>query len=372
LISVAVIIAAQALIVSCNGDSGGSDDDSSPVDVIIDESGEGLGQTLAFPLRTIVDPAGNIYVSGYSSDNVFKITPLGVITEIFDATGDSANACERAFDLAIDATTGNVFVTCPASGNVFKITPGGVITEIIDNVVIGIVDGEEKEVPYLVNDPNGIAVDTEGNLFLAATASDVVLKITPGGVDTVIIDENGDGAGNLLESPRSIAVAANGDVYVAGQDTDNVFRITPMGDVIEILDETGDGALNTLDAPYEVILGTNGNLYVAGRGSNNVFQVTSPGAMTEITEITGRISDADPLVINSPTHLAIGASDILYVTAREDDVYQISPGEPVERVIDGDGLRGSISAASDLAVDANGNLYLPGGGSHNAVQFLAP
>jgi hypothetical protein len=60
------------------------------------------------------------------------------------------------------------------------------------------------------------------------------------------------------------------------------------------------------------------------------------------------------------------------VTGREDDVYQIGPGEPVKRIIDGDGLRGSISVASDLAVDANDNLYLPGGGSDNAVQFLAP
>ena len=117
------------------------------------------------------------------------------------------------------------------------------------------------------------------------------------------------------------------------------------------------------------MVGPDDHVYVAGRGSNNVFQVSSGGV---ITEITGRMSDDDALVIDSPTHLAIGASNILYVTAREDDVYQIGLGEPVERIIDGDGLRGSISIASDLAVDANDNLYLPGGGSDNAVQFLAP
>ena len=375
LIGVAAIIAAQALFVSCKSDSGDSDDDSSPVDVIIDESGDGLGQTLAFPLRTIVDPTGNIYVSGYSSDNVFKITPLGVITEIIDARGEPEDLdknCERAFDLAIDAE-GNVFVVCQVSSNVFKITPDGVITEIIDNVVIGIVEGEEKEVPYLVNDPNGIAVDTADNLFLAATESDVVLKITSDGESTVIIGADGDGFGKLLAKPRSVAVDTNGNVYVAGEETDNVFKITPeegvvQGVVTEILDATGDG-LNTLDAPYEVVVGPDDHVYVAGRGSNNVFQV-SPGG--EITEITGRMSDAAAWVIESPTYLAIGESNILYVTGREDDVYQIGPGEPVERIIDGDGLRRSISVASDLAVDANGNLYLPGGGSHNAVQFSAP
>ena len=368
LIGVAAIIAAQALFVSCKGDSGGSNDDSAPVDVIIDESGNGLGQTLAFPLRTIVDPTtGNIYVSGYSSDNVFKITPSGMITEIIDASGepeDLDNNCERAFDLAIDAE-GNVFVVCQVSSNVFKITPDGEITEIIDNVVIEIDDGEEKEVPYLVNDPNGIAVDTAGNLFLAATESDVVLKITSDGESTVIIGADGDGFGKLLAKPRSVAVDANGNVYVAGDETDNVFQITSEGVVTEILAATGDG-LNTLDAPYEVVVGPDDHVYVAGRGSNNVFQVSPDGL---ITEVTGRMSDAAAWVIESPTYLAIGESNILYVTGREDDVYQIGPGEPVERIIDGDGLRRSISVASDLAVDANGNLYLPGGGSDNAVQF---
>jgi streptogramin lyase len=366
-IGVAAIIAAQALFVSCKGDSGGSNDDSAPVDVIIDESGNGLGQTLAFPLRTIVDPTGNIYVSGYSSDNVFKITPLGVITEIFDATGDSKSDCERASDLAVDAV-GNVFVACQSSNNVFKITPADVITGVI--VITEVVEGPEDEAVCTFCNLNGIAVDAEGNLFLAATASDAVFKVTPLGVITEIISADGAGPGKLLDNPRSVAVDTNGNVYVAGEETDNVFKITPEegvveGVVTEILAATGDG-LNTLDAPYEVVVGPDDHVYVAGRGSNNVFQV-SPGG--EITEITGRMSDAAALVIDSPTYLAIGESNILYVTGREDDVYQIGPGEPVERIIDGDGLRRSISVASDLAVDANGNLYLPGGGSDNAVQF---
>jgi len=357
------MIAAQALFVSCKSNSGGSDDDSSPVDVIIDESGDGLGQTLAFPLRTIVDPmTGNIFVSGYSSDNVFKITPLGVITEIIDATGDPEELnrdCERASDLAVDVD-GNVFVACQFSNNIFKITPLGVITEIIE--------GPEDEAACIICNVNGMAVDAEGNLFIAATASDAVFKVTPDDEITEVIGADGDGDGKLLGSSRSVAVDTNGNVYVAGEETDNVFKITPEGVVTEILDATGDG-LNTLDAPYKVVVGPDDHVYVAGRGSNNVFQV-SPGG--EITEITGRMSDAAALVIDSPTYLAIGESNILYVTAREDDVYQIGLGAPVERIIDGDDLRRSISVASDLAVDANGNLYLPGGGSDNAVQFLAP
>jgi streptogramin lyase len=362
-IGVAVMIAAQALFVSCKSNSGGSDDDSSPVDVIIDESGDGLGQTLAFPLRTIVDPmTGNIFVSGYSSDNVFKITPLGVITEIIDATGDPEELnrdCERASDLAVDVD-GNVFVACQFSNNIFKITPLGVITEIIE--------GPEDEAACIICNVNGMAVDAEGNLFIAATASDAVFKVTPDVEITEVIGADGDGDGKLLGSSRSVAVDTNGNVYVAGEETDNVFKITPEGVVTEILDATGDG-LNTLDAPYKVVVGPDDHVYVAGRGSNNVFQVSSGGV---ITEITGRLSDDDALVIDSPTHLAIGESNILYVTAREDDVYQIGLGAPVERIIDGDDLRRSISVASDLAVDANGNLYLPGGGSDNAVQFLAP
>ena len=79
-----------------------------------------------------MDAAGNVYVAGATSDNVFKITPLGVITEIIDAAGDGAgNPLDNPRDIAV-APDGTVYVAGVNSDNVFRITPAGTISEILD------------------------------------------------------------------------------------------------------------------------------------------------------------------------------------------------------------------------------------------------
>ncbi len=68
-----------------------------------------------------VDDSGNAYVTGAQSDNAFKITPDGVITEIIDSTGDGlGNRLNGLYGIAVD-DAGNAYVTGRSSDNAFKI-----------------------------------------------------------------------------------------------------------------------------------------------------------------------------------------------------------------------------------------------------------
>lgn len=92
---------------------------------IIDASGDGAGNALDEPASVAIDELGNVYIAGFGSDNVFRITPAGVITEIIDETGDGAgNALDAANRVAVDAM-GNVYATGSLSDNVFKLAPDG-------------------------------------------------------------------------------------------------------------------------------------------------------------------------------------------------------------------------------------------------------
>ena len=144
--------------------------------------GDGMGNALDYPRSIAVDDSGNAYVTGSVSDNAFKITSDGLITEIIDATGDSM--------------------------------------------------GNEIDYPW------GITVDDSGNAYVTGSASDNAFKITSDGLITEIIDSTGDGMGNALHYPRGIAVDDSGNAYVTGSVSNNAFRITPDGVITEIIYST--------------------------------------------------------------------------------------------------------------------------------------
>jgi hypothetical protein len=166
-----------------------------------------------------VDSSGNLYVAGFLSNNVFKITPGGSITEIIDGTGDGAGkALEGSFHVAVDLSN-NVYVTGALSNNVFQITPGGTITEIIDTTG----DGAGQALVY----PRGVATDANSNVYVVGAFSDNAFQITPGGTITQIIDETAGIPQNYgFADGGHVAVAPSGDIYVTAIATNNVFRIS--------------------------------------------------------------------------------------------------------------------------------------------------
>jgi cysteine-rich repeat protein len=127
------------------------------------------------------------------------------------------------------------------SDNVFKIDPNGVVTEIIDPARVAAGD------PFYL--PEDVAVDAVGNVYVAAAGSDNGFRIDPNGTITELIDRNTGGAG-ILDSPRSIAVGSPQDIYVPGAFSDNAFKIDlrcgngvpdPGEECEDGNDEDGDG-----------------------------------------------------------------------------------------------------------------------------------
>ncbi len=176
---------------------------------IIDETGD--GQNSFRGARSLgADNSGNIYVTGFDSNNAFKITPNGITTQIIDETGDGlGNPLRYPRNLRV-SSSGNVYLIGESDTNVLRITPDGAITDIFD-------------INYSLTD---IAVDSDDNVFVLV-ASEKVCKVTPAGDTSVIIDESGDGLGNTLVYPKQVVVSPSGNAYVRGYGNDNVFKITP-------------------------------------------------------------------------------------------------------------------------------------------------
>ena len=260
---------------------------SGKISQVIDLTGDGAGNLLSFSRSLTVGRDGCVYIPGLTSDNVFEIDSTGAITEIIDATGDGrGHLFESPYAIAADGA-GNVYVPAALTNNVFKIDPLGVITVILDETGDG--SGNVLSTPF------GIAASNDGTVYVTAITSDNVFEVAGnvyvGGRDsrnvfeissageiTEILDEDGDGQGQVLEEPVGIACDAMGRVYVSDRAGDRVFRVEATGVISVIIDGSDGGPDPAVEMPAGLTVDACGNLYVAGSASANVVRVEVPAA----------------------------------------------------------------------------------------------
>jgi len=308
---------------------------------IIDSTGDGSGNTLDLPIGVATDSSGNVFVAGVISDNVFKITPGGTITEIINATGDgSGNTLNEPFDVATDSS-GNVFVTARDSDNAFKIsTPGTCSTSGTPCTITEIINATGDGSGNTIELPSEIATDSSGNVFVVGGISDNAFKITPGGTITEIINATGDGGGNILDAPLGVATDSSGNVFVVAQFSDNAFKISTPGTcktsgtpctITEIINATGDGSGNTIDRPFDVATDSSGNVFVVGSLSDNAFKISTPGTCKTsgtpctITEIIDATGDGGGNTLDFPFGVATDSSgNVFVVGAVSDNAFKIA------------------------------------------------
>lgn len=206
------------------------------------------------PWGIAVDAQGNVYVSEATNHVVRKITPDGTVGTLaghagqfgsndglgpaarFAMTGPGPNASNPLnsigpFGVAVDGA-GSVFVADGNNHTLRRISPAGLVTTFSGTAgTIGVDDGPVANATYRI--PVGMAIDANGNLFVADSYNHVIRRITPAGIVSTIAGfpgvagtNDGGGASARFIHPVAVAVAPNGLVYVA--DSSNIIRrLTP-------------------------------------------------------------------------------------------------------------------------------------------------
>jgi sugar lactone lactonase YvrE len=280
-------------------------------------SADGTGAAASFSgARGIsADASGNVYVADYFNGTIRKVTPAGTVSTLAgtaggpvglgngrsaDGTGPAAIFCGPE-GVAADAA-GNVFVADDCN-EIRKVTPTGVVTTIANNAQLG--GASPGALPLL--DPQGIAIDTAGNLYLTDSsvvfgafggmsfAGAVVDKIAPGPIVTTLAGTptttgaaDGTSAAATFIDPIGIAVDTQGNSYVADKINCNIRKITPAGVVTTIAGVAthcavadGIGVNAAFAAPIGIAIDASGNLFVVDAGST-VREITPDGTVTTI------------------------------------------------------------------------------------------
>ena len=326
----------------------------------------GTSASFSKPQGLVVDANGNIYVSEYSGHKIRKITPDGVVTTFAgsssgnnNGTGTSARF-NRPNGLAIDGS-GNIYVADEWNHRIRKITTAGVVTTLAGSSS-GFSDGTGTGAQF--NSPSGIAVDGSGNLFVCDRSNHRIRKVTPAGVVTTFagsgsaLNTNGTGTGATFNNPTGIAIDANDNLYVTDYSNHSVRKITSAGVVTTLAGpvntsgtwgtSNGTGTSARFNYPYHIVIDSHGHIIVTEMNGQRLRKITTAGVVTSYVGSTtsGSVNGVGTSArFNSPRGLGIDADDNIFIADFNNHlirkVYPYSYGKKI--TIDNTKVSGSTS-----------------------------
>jgi sugar lactone lactonase YvrE len=349
------------------------------------------------PRGIAVDAAGDIYIADAGANRIRRITPDGIINNFAgggspaDNLGDGGKATDAAVNgprgLIADAA-GNVIFADVKNHRVRRIDASGVISTIAGNGQAGFSGDGAKATDAQLNNPTYVALDGAGNLFITDLGNNRVRKVdASGNISTVAgngdqaVGGDGPAVSTPLGVPERIFVDAANNLYIPEQGTNRVRRVTPDGNITTVAGKAqapafaGDGGKATdasLSSPNAAFVDANKNVLILDTGNERLRQVNADGVINTVAGGVGRSGiKANEAVLALPRGGVRDAAGNTYIADKGHfRILKVDAGGTVT-VIAGIGVPGysgdggpaaqaAIGGFVDgLAVDAQGNLYIP-------------
>jgi hypothetical protein len=358
-------------------------------------SGDGTGGAARFsdPSGVAVDSAGNVYVADNQNQEIRKISSSGVVTTLAGSAGQlgSSNGTGSAarFDypsgVAVDSA-GNVYVADNQNQEIRKISPSGVVTTLAGSAgQVGSATGTGSAGRF--DWPMDVAVDSAGDVYVADRYNYEIREITPSGVVTILAgrypgSSDGTGSAARLDQPEGVAVDSAGNVYVADTWNDEIRKITPSGVVTTLAGSAGQygssdgtGSAARFYWPTGVAVDSAGNIYVADRGNDEVREVSPSGIVTTLAG-SGQHGSSDGTGSAAgfywPTGVAVDSVGNVYVADAGNDEIRLISGD----LVAGDAAMftetyNTNSAGTGLTLTPTGSVNDGNGGDNYAVTFVS-
>jgi sugar lactone lactonase YvrE len=268
------------------------------------DNGPATSAALAKPTNVAADAAGNIYIADANNHRVRLVDASGKITTfagngVQGFLGDGGPATSASLNTPTSVAVHNNTVYIADSGNnVIRAVSGGTITTFAGSGAgaEGYSGDGGPAISALLSCPRGVAVDANGNLFIADTKNHVVRRVVGGTITTLAGNgqqgfqgDNGPAIAASLDTPTSIALDLSGNVFIA--DTHNQrIRLVTGGNISTF---AGNGALGFLgegtpavnaafDRPLGVAADGSGNVYIADSNNQRVRRVDTTGTITTV------------------------------------------------------------------------------------------
>jgi len=365
------------------------------------DKGQATSALLNGPTGVAVDSNGILYIADTLNRRVRQVASTGVIATVAGggtSLADSvlATKAQLATSIAIAVDPSGILYIADTDNNRVRKVSTGVIATVAGTGTRGFSGDNGPATGARLGLPSGIALDPNGNLYIADTDNNRIREVSNGVITTVAggrssLGDNGPATSAQIVSPTGVAVDSTGDLFIADfgdsriRKVSNAVITTVAGNATPgFAGDNGQATSAELANPYGLAIDAAGNLYIAD-SSNNVVRKVANGLITTVvgngsSGFSGDNGPAASAQLNGPSGVAVDSAGNLYIADTLNNVVRkVSAG--VIATVAGTGTPGSggdngpptsaqLYAPSGIAVDSSGNLYIADS-ANNRIRLVS-
>jgi DNA-binding beta-propeller fold protein YncE len=263
-----------------------------------------------------LDARGNVYFVDTGNSSVRTISAAGQVATLAGAAARFSSPAGLAVQPGPGGTVAAIYVADTGNHTIRVVTPGVPVQVATLAGTAGVAGFQDSSEPGSAdgarfNAPAGLALDLQGNLYVADRGNQAIRMIAPDGTVSTVAgnpaavgaDDGGAGLASF-NGPSAVAVTVDGSTLYVADTGNHLVRRIQDGSVSTLAGTAGepgsaDGSKDTLlNAPVAIALDNAGNLYVTNNGSSTVCQITPGGTVSTIIgnpALSANVFSPDPL-----------------------------------------------------------------------------
>jgi len=346
---------------------------------------------LNFPNALALSSSGTLYISDLFNNRVRTIGTDGIIKTVAGSgtagtsgDGGAATAAQMGspYGVAVDAT-GSFYVCDALNGVIRKVTSAGTISLLAGTGVRGFAgDGAAATLAQL-NLPTGITVDSTGVVYFSDTLNNRIRKIGTDGIISTVVGtgdasfrgDGGQATSAAINHPEGVTLDSVGNLYIADTYNHRIRKVDTSGVITTVAGngnntfsgDAGPATLASLNYPKGVSVGASSDIFIADTFNSRIRQVAENGRIFTIAgngqygDVTTQGGDSTQAVLLFPAAVKAGPGGVLYIADTDNSRIKLltplptSPAIRAGGVISLSGFGGSSRAAQGSWVEIYGD-----------------